>query len=125
MKTEILLLLTPVLTFIVGIYIRSLITKIESFDKTKTDVEMIKKENMSLSKIKDDWAAMRLEITKLIVDMEYIKKTHDELAVIKRDQSTMWRHIDSLKKFTVESGDEKCLLKKVQWCFSFCHLLSC
>lgn len=104
MKTEILLLLTPVLTFIVGIYIRSLITKIESFDKTKTDVEMIKKENMSLSKIKDDWAAMRLEITKLIVDMEYIKKTHDELAVIKRDQSTMWRHIDSLKKFNAENG---------------------
>lgn len=100
-------LITPVMTFVVGGYIKDLKKKIDSIEAIAQDIKIHQFKINELSLIKDEWAKIKNDLTKLMVEIEYMKKSQEEIAVVKRDMGTIWKNIDKIKDAFVDDDQMK------------------
>lgn len=87
----------PIVSFIIGTLVKNIFKKVDAVDLLKTDVAVIKNHMAGLELIKNEWATIKVDLTRLIVKMEHIEKSHEDLSVLRRDMQTIWKNIDKIK----------------------------
>ncbi len=95
-------LITPALTFIVGAYVKDIKKKVDSIETLSQDIKIHQLKLSELSLIKDEWAKIKTDLTKLMVEIEYMKKSQEDISVVKRDMGTIWKNIDQIKDAIIE-----------------------
>lgn len=94
--------ITPILTFIVGAYIKDMQKKIGNIEAMAQDIKVHQVKIEQLTLIKDEWAKIKTDLTKLMIEIEYMKKSQEEITIVKRDMTTLWKNIDQIKDAIVE-----------------------
>lgn len=85
--------LTPTLTLIAGVYIRSILLKIGKIDKLDPLIEKV----IELQKVREEWVQAQIKLAVISVKLEDAADKFEQLIILERNLATAFKQIDALK----------------------------
>ena len=113
------LAITPLLVTVIGFLVKQSLSRltvsqnamtaqVHSMDKdfigVKKDIERLSEMLGSIKHIRDEWLAMKQEVSLVVLEIKGLKSSLEDVVILKRDQQTIWKHIDELRQDVKEAG---------------------